>query len=99
MDWHALFGWKASAADFNRDAGIVTVRESKGSKPRHVVLTGEGQQLFAALTAGKLAGDPIFTRPDGGEWGKSHPDRWSRRANGPRSSRQSRFMFCATRTA
>jgi integrase len=61
-----------SAADFNRDAGIVTVRESKASKPRHVVLTGEGQQLFAALTAGKLAGDPIFIRHDGGEWGKSH---------------------------
>ncbi|MGA7451856.1 MAG: tyrosine-type recombinase/integrase, partial [Rhodoplanes sp.] len=26
------------AADFNPDAGIVTVRESKAAKPRHVVL-------------------------------------------------------------
>jgi integrase len=60
------------AADFNPDAGIVTVRESKAAKPRHVVLTEEGQQLFVSLTAGKVATDPIFLRPDGVEWGKSH---------------------------
>jgi integrase len=60
------------AADFNADAGIVTVRESKSGKPRHVVLTEEGQRLFATLTAGKLGDDPIFTRPDGGLWLKSH---------------------------
>ncbi len=60
------------AADFNPDAGVVTVSESKANKPRHVVLTGEGQQLFSALTVGKLAADPIFTRADGGEWGRSH---------------------------
>ena len=50
------------AADFNADAGVVTVRESKAGKPRHVVLTDEGQRLFATLTAGKLGSDPIFTR-------------------------------------
>jgi integrase len=61
-----------SAADFNPDAGVVTVRESKTGKPRHVVLTDEGQRLFAGLTAGKLSGDPIFMRADGGVWGKSH---------------------------
>ena len=60
------------AADFNADAGVVTVRESKGGKPRHVVLTGEGQKLFARLTAGKLGNDAIFARTDGGVWGKSH---------------------------
>jgi len=59
-------------ADFNADAGIVTVRESKAGKPRHVVLTDEGQRLFASVTAGKLGNDPIFTRYDGGTWGKSH---------------------------
>jgi integrase len=59
-------------ADFNADAGVVTVRESKSGKPRHVVLTDEGQQLFVALTAGKLGSDPIFVRADGGVWGKSH---------------------------
>ena len=60
------------AADFNADAGVVTVRESKAGKPRHVVLTDEGQRLFATLTAGKLGSDPIFVRRDGGVWGKSH---------------------------
>jgi integrase len=59
-------------ADFNADAGVVTVRESKAGKPRHVVLTDEGQRLFATLTAGKLGSDPIFVRRDGGVWGKSH---------------------------
>jgi integrase len=59
-------------ADFNADAGVVTVRESKVGKPRHVVLTDEGQRLFAALTAGKLGADPIFARADGDLWGKSH---------------------------
>jgi integrase len=73
------------AAEFNSDAGTVTVRESKGGKPRHVVLTDEGQRLFATLTAGKLGTDPIFTRNDGKVWRKSHQLRKmqeaSRRAN------------------
>jgi integrase len=30
------------------------------------------KRLFATLTAGKLGEDPIFTRADGGKWGKSH---------------------------
>jgi integrase len=59
--------------DFNADAGIVTVRQSKAGKPRHVVLTEEGQGFFATLVAGKGGGsDPIFTRADGGAWRKSH---------------------------
>jgi len=60
------------AADFNPDVGVITVRASKAGKPRHVVLTSEGQRLFAALTAGKFGSDPIFTRADGHVWGKSH---------------------------
>jgi integrase len=59
-------------ADFNADAGVVTVRQSKAGKPRHVVLTNEGQRLFARLTAGKLGTDPVFVRADGGSWGKSY---------------------------
>lgn len=63
---------RMQAADFNPDAGTVTVRDSKAGKPRHVVLTAEGQDLFAALTAGKPGDAPIFTRPDGGVWRTSH---------------------------
>jgi integrase len=59
-------------ADFNADAGVVTVRESKAGRPRHVVLTSEGRQFFATLTAGKLGNELIFVRHDGGQWGKSH---------------------------
>ena len=68
------------AADFNADAGVITVRESKAGKPRHVVLTEEGQRLFADSTAGKLGSDPIFTRTDGRVWGRSHQLRPMREA-------------------
>lgn len=87
-------------ADFNADAGIVTVRQSKAGKPRHVVLTDEGQRLFASLTAGKLGDEPIFARANGGVWGRSHQcDRYWKRANERRSSPPFRSTFYATRTA
>jgi integrase len=63
------------AADFNADSGVVTVRASKANKPRHVILTEEGQALFSNLTAGRSPTDPIFVREDGGLWGKSHQRR------------------------
>jgi len=69
------------AADFNSDAGTLTVRESKAGKPRHVTLTDEGQRLFATLIAGKQSGDPIFSRSDGKAWGKSHQLRKMREAS------------------
>jgi integrase len=59
-------------ADFNADTGIITVRQSKAGKPRHVVLTDEGQRLFATLTTGKLGNASIFTRREGSLWLKSH---------------------------
>jgi integrase len=69
------------ASDFNSDAGVVMVRDSKADKPRHVVLTKEGQELFGNLTAGKLGPEPIFTRPNGETWGKSHQLRKMREAS------------------
>ncbi len=59
-------------ADYNSDAGVITVRMSKAGKTRHVVLTTEGQRHFAALSAGKLGADPIFIRQDGAAWSTSH---------------------------
>jgi integrase len=67
-------------SDFNADAGVITVRESKAGKPRHVVLTEEGQRLFAGLIVGKLGSDPIFTRAGGRVWGRSHQLRPMREA-------------------
>lgn len=63
------------ASDFSREAGTITVRESKAGKPRHVALTSEGQELFAKLTAGETGREPIFIRDDGAVWGPSHQQR------------------------
>jgi integrase len=63
------------AADYNADAGTVTVRESKTGKVRHVVLTDEGRVLFNALTAGRASDARIFYRSDGKPWGASHQQR------------------------
>jgi integrase len=61
------------AADFNADSGTLTVQYSKTGKPRHVVLTDEGQRLFASLVVGQATGSElIFRRATGGVWGKSH---------------------------
>jgi integrase len=60
------------AADFNAEAGIVTVCTSKSGKPRHVVLTDEARRLFLSMTAGKLGSEPIFRRASGAVWGRSH---------------------------
>jgi len=66
---------RMQAADFNREAGTITVRLSKAGKPRHVALNDEGRALFAALTAGRTSRELVFRRPDGGAWGKSHQAR------------------------
>jgi len=63
------------AADYNADAGTITVCESKAGKVRHVVLTDEGCTLFNALTAGRKNDARIFLRSDGKPWGASHQQR------------------------
>jgi integrase len=63
------------AADYNADAGTVTVRESKAGKVRHIVLTDEGRGVFAALKAGRALDAPLFLRTDGKPWGSSHQQR------------------------
>jgi integrase len=63
------------ASDFNPDSGTVHVAESKSGKGRHVVLTAEGERLFASLAAGRKADDLLLARPDGAAWGKSHQRR------------------------
>ena len=63
------------ASDFNPDSGTLTVRETKSGKPRHVVLTEEGQRFFASATAGRPSGHLVFLRDDGKPWGHSHQAR------------------------
>lgn len=66
---------RMTAADFNRDAGTITVRLSKAGKARHVVLNDEGRGLFEALTAGRAPRELVFKRADGEPWGPSHQAR------------------------
>jgi integrase len=54
--------------DFNPDAGVVHVRESKSGHARHVALNDEGTALLTSLTAGKSGKELVFLRSDGGPW-------------------------------
>ncbi len=66
--------------DFNADVGTVTIRESKSGKPRHVVLTDEGSNLFQRLVVGKSLDALILENPSGNQWGTSHQARPFREA-------------------
>lgn len=58
-------------ADIDLAAGVLTVRESKAGRPRHVVLTEEAKRFFEAAAAGKPRHAVMLTRDDGEPWGKS----------------------------
>jgi integrase len=61
--------------DFNPDAGTLRVRFSKGGKPRHIVLTQEGQEFLTQVIAGRPGSAPLFVRMNGRAWGKSEQQR------------------------
>jgi integrase len=63
---------RLEAQDFNADAGTISIRKSKSGKPRHVVLSDEGQELFKQLTAGRGGHVLLFSRSDGEPFGKSN---------------------------
>lgn len=65
---------RLDVADFNPDAGTVTIRMSKSTKPRHVVLTDEGAELFKQLVAGRAGSEPMFVK-NGKRWKPSHQSR------------------------
>jgi integrase len=54
------------------DAGVLTIRASKGGSARTVVLTNEAASFFQQATAGKRPADVLLPRADGEPWGKSH---------------------------
>jgi integrase len=71
-------------ADFNPDAGALCLRSRKGDgtgKTFHAHLTAEAQRFFAGLCAGRAGESPIFVRPDGSRWRKSHQARPLREAS------------------
>jgi len=59
-------------ADFNPDVGTLHVRQSKSGKPRHIVLTDEGQAFFKQLTAGRSGDDLMLSKADGSAWRDAH---------------------------
>ena len=59
-------------ADFNADAGTLTVPDSKSGKPRHIVLGQDGTDFFEALTAGRSGAEPMFLKVDGSRWLADH---------------------------
>jgi integrase len=61
--------------DFNPDAGTLAIRQSKAGKPRHVVLTDEGQAFFRELCAGRPGDELMLRKADGGPWLRSHQKR------------------------
>jgi hypothetical protein len=61
-----------TAGDFNPATASVYLRPSKSGRGRHVPLTPEGVGLFKKLATGKTADALLFTRQDGGAWGKNH---------------------------
>jgi integrase len=60
------------AGDFNSDSGTVFVGQSKSGKSRHVVLTDEGRQVFATLTAGRPGNALMLARASMQPWGPSN---------------------------
>jgi integrase len=62
--------------DFNPDSGTLAIRQSKGGKARHIVLTDEGRAFFAQLTVGRSRAEPMF----GKLWAQSHQVRPMREA-------------------
>jgi integrase len=61
--------------DFNPDVGTIRIPVSKSGKPRHVVLTQEGWDFFAALVADRPGSARMFLRINGRAWAKSEQQR------------------------
>ena len=57
-------------SDFNSDTGTLAIRKSKSGKPRHVVLTEDGQAFFTQLCAGRGSDELILRRANGTPWGE-----------------------------
>lgn len=62
---------RLKGGDVHAESRTVAVREAKGGKPRHVMLTDEGTRFFASLTAGRARAATVFLRSSGKAWSKS----------------------------
>ena len=68
------------ASDFEREAGVITIRLSKAGKVRHVPLNTEGRLFFTRITSGMQREQIVFTKANGIEWRSAEQARPMRRA-------------------
>lgn len=68
-------------ADYNSDAGTVSVPDPKTGKPRHIVLSFDGVDFFDEITAGRGGAEPIFLKADGSRWLTDHQSEPMRETN------------------
>jgi integrase len=61
--------------DFDPDTETLSIRRSKGGKPRKIYLTTEGVRLFKRLAAGHLSSEPLLRDSDGKRFCKSRQER------------------------
>src|SRR5258708_27457462 len=69
--------------DFDAGAGILTIRQAKGRKTRHIVLTDEGVKFFTTVCTGKASSAIMLPREDGSTWGPSQQNRRIEAASEP----------------
>ena len=62
----------AKVRDYDREAKVLWLIETKGGVTRPAYLDEDGVALLDLATAGRKPDDPLFTRPAGEAWGKSH---------------------------
>jgi integrase len=65
----------AQVKDFDYQAMVLCLNETKSGSPRVVYLEEEGGTLFQRAAAGKSPERLLFERPEGGKWGASHQAR------------------------
>jgi integrase len=61
--------------DFNSDSSTLYVRDSKSSKPRHIILNVDGAKFCKALVMGCALESPLLTKTDGTRWERDHQHR------------------------
>ena len=67
-------------ADFHADTGTLAIRVSKTGKPRHVVLTTDGQDFFRQVCIGRAGTDFMLLKSSGKPWSVAHQKRPMREA-------------------
>lgn len=65
----------AQVRDFDEQAGVLWLTDTKAGKPRPCYLDDEGVRHMTAAGAGRAGTDPLFRRPDGKRWNPSQQAR------------------------